>query len=533
MTANSSSTKGKSVSVSRLLSRKSLTGATAILVYLAITDFIAHMIFADNYGYFRDELYYIVSGTQHLSLGYVDFPPMIAYIAALLNVISADSLVSIHVVPALAESILVVVAGLIARELGGGRKAQILAALSTLLTVGLLAEGSLFTPDSLDQLWWSVLGYLVVRIVKRRESKLWIVAGLVAGVGLLSKLTVFFFVGALILSLLVFPASRKYLRSKWLVIGGLISLILVLPMIYWNAVHGWPMAEFYLEFKGDVGGGGPLVFFTSQLEEISFLNAPIVIIGLYFYLKSSEASELRALGLTYIMLYVFMTLVSMKPYYLLAAYPVVFAGGAVAIEMSSLSKRGLARWFSSRPYFVALAIIAIILAPAVMPILPPSTYLSIYGGTVSGSNKTIASGETGPLPQNLGDRFGWGSMVSTLAQAYDQLPSSLQSQACIFTVNYGEASAVNFLGKSLGLPEAISGHNNYYVWGPESCSGQVIITVGVPLSNAQTIYKNVTLLTTITCQYCMDNENNLPVYLCLNPNFSSIASVWPLVRHYD
>jgi 4-amino-4-deoxy-L-arabinose transferase-like glycosyltransferase len=518
---------------SHTFSRESLTSTTSILAYLAILDFAVHMLIANNYGYFRDELYYIVSGTQHLSLGYVDFPPMIAYIAAILNLVTGDSLVSIHIIPALDESLLVFVSGMIARELGGGRKAQILAAVSTLLTLGLLAEGSLFTPDSLDQLWWGVLAYLVIRIIRSRELKLWIVAGLVVGVGLLSKLTIFFFVAALLVSLLIFPSSRKYLRSKWILVGGLLSFALILPMIYWNFIHGWPMVDFYLEFRGDVGGSGPLVFLTSQISEITFLNVPILIIGLYFYLKSNEAKEVRALGLSYILIYVFMTAINMKPYYLLAAYPMIFAGGAVAIEKSTISKRGISRWFGSRPYIACLAVIAIFLAPLVMPVLPPATVLKVYGGSATGANSAIASGETGPLPQNLGDRFGWNTMVSTLEQAYDQLPQNLKSQACIFTVNYGEASAVNFLGKNLGLPEAISGHNNYYIWGPGSCTGHVIIAVGAPLSALQSAYGNVSLLTTITCQYCMNNENNLPVYLCQSPNFSSVAAFWPQTRHYD
>jgi len=492
------------------------------------------MLFAGNYGYFRDELYYIVSGTQHLSLGYVDFPPFIAYVAALLNVVSKDSLISIHVVPAVVEALLVVVAGMIARELGGGRKAQLLAAVSTLFMLTLLADGSEFSPDSLDQLWWSLLAYVIVRIVKRREPKLWALAGLVVGIGLLTKLTMFFFVGALLVSFLAVPSSRRHLRSKWIAIGGLLSLALVLPMIYWNLVNGWPMVNFYLEFTGDFGGGGPLSFLVNQLGEVNYLNVPIVILGLYFYLRSDGGSELRALGLSYIILYVAMSLADTKPYYLSPIYPMLFAGGAMLIEKSSISRKGVARWFGSRPYLAGLVILAILLAPLLMPILPPSTLVSVYGeSTLASVNSGGASGETGPLPQNLGDRFGWNTMVSTLAQAYDALPTNERNQACIFTSNYGEASAVNLLGKSLGLPEAISGHNSYYIWGPDSCAGKVLITVGYSLAADKQSYANVTLLTTITCQNCMDLENNLQVYLCTNPNFSSIAAVWPAVRAYD
>jgi hypothetical protein len=520
---------------SSTLGMRSLTSTTAILVYLALADLIAHLIFATNYEYFRDELYYIVSGTQHLSLGYVDFPPFTAYIAALLNPISGDSLFSIHVVSALTEAVLVVVSGLITRELGGGRKAQILAAISTLLTLTFLAVGAEFGPDAFDELWWSLLAYLIIRIIKRKEPKLWIAAGLVVGIGLLSKLTIFFFVGALLISFLAIPSARKYLKSKWIFVGGLLAFAFIVPMIYWNFVHGWPMVQFYMDFRGDVGGGGPLNFFISQIGQINYLNVPIFLIGLYFFLRSSDAREVRAFGLTYILLYAFMTLIDFKPYYLAPVYPVLYAGGALAIEKSSsISRKGISRIFGSRPYIVCLLIVAILLAPVVMPILSPQTLISVYGETtLQSANGSVASGESGPLPQTLGDRLGWNNMVSTIARVYNSLPASLRNQACIFASNYGEASALNFLGKDLGLPKTISGHNSYYIWGPGSCTGQVLITVGEPLTSAQQVYKNVTLLTTITCQYCMDLENNLPVLLCTNPTFSSLSSVWYMVRSYD
>jgi hypothetical protein len=516
------------------ITKSSLTSTTALLAYLGVVDFAVHMLFAGNYGYFRDELYYIVSGTQHLSLGYVDFPPMIAYIAALLNVFTHDSLISIHVVPALVEALLVFVAGMIGRELGGGRKAQLLAAVSTLLTLSFLAEGSEFSPDSLDQLWWSLLAYLMVRMVKRREPRIWVPIGLVVGIGLLTKLTIFFFVGALLISFLAIPSGRKYLRSRWVLVAALLSFALILPMIYWNLVNGWPMVQFYLDFTGDFGGGGPVNFLISQLGEVNYLNIPIIILGLYFYLRSDEGSELRALGLSFIILYVFMTVVDFKPYYLAPIFPMLFAGGALLIEKSSLSRIGRSSWLGSRPYLACLLILAILLVPILMPILSPSTLISVYGeSTLQSVNGSVASGETGPLPQNLGDRFGWNTMVSSLAQVYDTLLANEKSQACILTSNYGEASAVNFLGKGSGLPEAISGHNSYYIWGPGSCTGKVLITVGYSLATDQVGYANVTLLTTVTCQYCMDLENNLPVYLCTNPTFSSIAAVWPMVRSYD
>jgi hypothetical protein len=197
----------------------------------------------------------------------------------------------------------------------------------------------------------------------------------------------------------------------------------------------------------------------------------------------------------------------------------LYAGGAILIEKSSISKKGMSRRFGSKPFIACLIIVALLLAPVVIPVFSPSTIINSYG---SADYQTA-----------LADRYGWSNMVSNLSQAYSTLPASVKSQACIFTSNYGEASAVNFLGKNLGLPKAISGHNNYYIWGPDSCSGQVLITVGVSLSTIKQAYKNITALTTLTCEYCISYEQILPVYLCMAPNFTSLQGLWTGVRQYD
>jgi 4-amino-4-deoxy-L-arabinose transferase-like glycosyltransferase len=511
------------------LSRGSFTSSKAVLAYLALADFLAHLPFAANYGYFRDELYYIVSGTQHLSLGYVDFPPFTAYAAALLYPITGDSLVSIHVVSAFTDGVLVFVAGMIAKELGGGRKAQVLAAISSMLMLTLLAEGSEFSPDVFDQLWWMLLAYVVVRLVKRREPKLWVCAGLVLGVGLITKLTIFFFAAALVFSFLVIPSERKFLRSKWVLVGGLIAFLFVIPMIYWNVVNGWPMLQFYLSFGGDVGAG-PAGFAIGQLDDLNFFNIPLFLIGLWFFLRSEKGSDLRALGLAFILLFAFMAVLGMKPYYLSPVYPLLLAGGAVLVEGST----SRIRVFGSKPWVVATLLLLLLLAPLTMPILAPATLEKVYGAsTVSSAGGAGASGETGPLPQVIGDRLGWSQMVSLVAQVYRGLPASEQSQACILASNYGEASALIFLGKGMGLPPVISGHNSYYIWGPGSCTGQVLITIGFPLSSVKGAFQNATLAATFTCQYCMDLENNLPIIVGTHPTFSSLAAEWPMVKAYD
>ena len=517
--------------LSKFFSKNSLISTDAYLVYIALINFLFHMIFANSYGYFRDELYYIVSGTQHLSLGYVDFPPFIAYVAALIYPFTQDSLFSIHFVSTLVESILVFLTGIMARELGGGSKAQIIAELSTFFSLGFLAVGSLFSPDTFDQLWWTLLTLVIILLIKYREMKFWILAGVIIGFGLLTKLTIVFFVVSLFISFLAFPSSRSYLRSKWIIVGGFIAFIFILPMLYWNAVNNWPMLHFYLEFRGDVSGGGPFSFLYTQIATLDFLVVPLCLIGLFFFLKSEEGKELRFFGLSFILLFIFMLVLNMKPYYFFPIYPVIFAGGSLLVEKSSLANIGKFKWFGSIPYLSVLLLVAIFLVPDVMPILSPTSMISIYGN----SSDNTSSSETGPLPQNLGDRLGWQEMVNSLAQVYNALPANEKSQTCIFTGNYGEASAINFLGKGLSLPPTISGHNNYYIWGPGNCSGQVLLLIGVQIPENQSDYQNVTLLTTLKCQYCMNLENNVPIYLLTHPsdpNFS-LKSFWPSLKHYD
>ncbi|HVB95455.1 MAG TPA: glycosyltransferase family 39 protein [Nitrososphaerales archaeon] len=491
---------------------------------IAAFDFVGHMLVAGNYGYFRDELYYIVSG-QHLQLGYVDFPGMIAYLAALMGVAAGDNLVAIHVIPALAGASVVFVAGMTARELGGGRAAQVLAALGTLVTAQ-LAFASIFSMDILDMLWWSLCGYLLVRIVRRERPRLWLAFGLVAGLGLMTKLTIAFFLVALLAALVATKGGRESLRSRWLWVGAGVAFLFLAPYIAWNAMNGWPTLDFFLN-HGGLNGGGPLSFAVFQVLIANPVNVPLAFAGGYFYLRSKEGSRLRFLGLALAILFFIFLLGNGKPYFYAGAYPILIAGGARLVE-------GVVR---PRPWLpvalgIALVVTGAALAPLEMPILAPSTYAATYGALSGVANGAAGQGNAGTFPQYLGDRFGWDTMTATVAGVYHGLPAQERSQACIFTENYGEASALTFLGTQYGLPQVISGHNNFYIWGPGTCSGKVLITVGIPLAGLQQAFGNVTQAAVITCNYCVSEEDNLPVYVATNP-LSSVQSIWPSVKHFN
>jgi 4-amino-4-deoxy-L-arabinose transferase-like glycosyltransferase len=498
----------------------------ALPVLIAVIDFVAHMAFANNYGYFRDELYYIAAG-QHLAFGYVDFPPMIALLAAAMHVISGDNLIALHVVSALVGSLLVVVGGMLARELGGGRFAQFLSALGTSAVIVFMATGSIFSMDILDALWWSLLALVLIRILRTGDKRLWLLFGLIAGVALTTKVTVLFFGFTLTIGLLLTP-SRAHFRSRWPYLGGVIALAFLLPYLIWNAVHGWPTIEFWQNYGGD--GGGPLGFLANQILSANPPTLLLTIAGLVFYLKRPEGRPYRALGWAFVVLYLLMTVMNVKPYYFTPIYPMMFAGGALLFERIAAKPRR--SWL--RPALTVLfALSAILLAPLAMPILSPAHFDGTYSYLAGTGNGAAGQDTSNVFPQYLGDRFGWPELSATMRQAYQALPPDEQTKACIFTQNYGEASAFNFFAKDYGLPPAISGHNNYFIWGPGSCSGAVVLTIGLSRDDVAQSYNRVEQVATTSCGYCVPEENDQPVFLGTEPKFGALKDAWKTTKHFN
>ncbi|HZW57901.1 MAG TPA: glycosyltransferase family 39 protein [Nitrososphaerales archaeon] len=506
-----------------LFTRTTLLSGTAICLYLALADFAFHMLIAGNYGYFRDELYYIVAG-ERLSFGYVDFPPMIALLAAAAKVLGGDSLYSIHVIPALAGSAIVFLGGRIARELGGSAKAQILASVAAMFSAS-FAVASIFSMDVLDMLWWTLLAFILIRITKREgesSAKLWIMFGVVAGIGLMTKLTIAFFLLSLLIGLALSP-KRSYLKTIWPWVAGAIALLIVSPYVAWNALNGWPTVDFFIH-HGGLNGGGPLSFLGYQVLIAGILGLPLVVVGLVYFFRT--ASSFSFFGIAFVVLLLTFTFANGKPYFLMGAYPFVFAGGAILLER-------VRRKLVWRTYVIGMILVGIVLAPLYAPVLPPQTFVQYYGG-LSG----VASGaggqptNVGAFPQYLGDRFGWDTMTRTVASVYYGLPAQERSEACILTLNYGEASALTFFGRQYGLPPVISGHNNYYIWGPSNCSGAVLIIVGYEVNDFQSDFRSISVGANITCTYCVPEENDIPVLVAIGLN-SPAQSSWSTLKHYN
>lgn len=507
--------------------RAALTSDLAPAVALALAVITGHMLVAGNYGYFRDELYYLVAGLR-LAPGYVDFPLMMGLLSALTNLVAHDNLIAIHVIPALAAGALVVVTALMARALGGGRFAQTLAALGSAANLVFLATGSIFSMDILDALWWALGAYVLILLIRRDDPRLWLAFGLVAGVGLTTKLTMLYFGLAVVIGALL-TSRRRDFRTRWPWLGGLIALAGLAPYILWNAANGWPTLAFWHNYGGR--GSGPVGFFTDQLFAMNLLSLPLVIAGLLYYFRGAAGKPWRMLGWGFVFLYVIFTLINAKSYFLAPAYPMLYAAGGVRLSWAFERPR----WRWARPvYPAAIALMGIALAPLVMPILEPATYVANYGW-LTGTANNAAGQSQALLPQPLGDRFGWETLTADVTHVYRSLPPDERAQACVFTQNYGEASALVLLAKPGQLPPVISSHNNYWLWGPSSCSGAVLISVNYTQADMEKSYASVVPAGALRCDYCQPSENFAPIFICTQPRFraGSLHDIWKNARHFD
>ncbi len=510
----------------RLMTRQTLASDTALLVFIAAISFVAHMLVAANYGYFRDELYYIAAG-RHLAWGYVDFPPLIAVIAAIVQLFTQDNLIALHTVTALAAAALIIVTGLTARELGGRRFAQGLAAIGTAVALVYMATGSLFTYDVFDELWWGLGAYVLARLLKRQAPRLWLLFGLIMGIGLFTKLTILFFGFAVVAGVLATPA-RAYLRSWEIYAGGAIAVAFLVPYALWNAVNSWPTIEFWTHYGGFTGSG-PVDFLANQIFTMNPVTLPMWLAGLYFYLRSPAGRPWRALGWAYIALLVLFLVLQVKPYFFSPIYPPLLASGACVIGQARRLQRPL---MLRQAYTGLLVVSGLLLAPLAMPVLPPATFAQTYGKLSALGNASAGQQTQGVFPQYLGDRFGWTELAAQVSRIYQGLPKSEQAGACILTENYGEAGALDFYRQQYHLPPVLSGHNNYFLWGPGPCSGRVLIAVNIAAPKLQRVYGSVTPAGTTACAFCIDSENDLPIFIATNPS-ANLQSVWPTAKHLN
>lgn len=501
--------------------REAALGATPLLLGLVAAKLVIQFAGINQYGFFRDELYYMACG-EHLAWGYVDQPPLIAFISWLARHLFGDSMVAIRLFPVLAGAAVVWFTGILARELGGGKLAQFLAASAILFAPAYLAFDSFFSMNAFEPLFWLLCACIVVRIVNGASPILWLAFGAVAGIGLENKHSMLVFGFALAAGLLLSGQARLF-RSKWIWLAALIALLLFLPNLFWEARHGWPQVEVVRNaqrFKNLAIS--PLRFLFEQILFLHPLELPLWLGGLAWYFASEEGKRFRFLGYAYLIVLAIFIFMNGKSYYPLPYYPMLMAAGGVAFERLV----ALPNWRRLAVAFPAIMLMAgIATIPFGVPVLPVNVFLR-YSSGIPVFHVNTERDPTVPLPQLYADMFGWDNMADVVADVYHNLPANERAGCAILAGNYGEAGAIDYFGPKLGLPKAISGHNSYYDWGPRQYTGDCVIVFGERATEFTRLFGQVQQVATISNTHAMDVEQNVPVFLCRKPT-ASLSELWP------
>jgi 4-amino-4-deoxy-L-arabinose transferase-like glycosyltransferase len=484
---------------------------------------LVEMLVGPRYGLFRDEYYYLACA-DHLAWGYVDQPPLSIAVLAAVRAVLGDALWAVRLVPALLGALLVVLGGLLARAMGGGRYARFLGAVAIAVAPQYLGQAGYFSMNVLDLVFWSLAALLVARLSpEERSLRPFVLLGLVLGLGLLNKVSVLFFGAGLALALVVTPLRRLLLRpGPWLAAG--IAGLLFLPHVLWQVHNGFPTREFVenaTRFKNVALS--PLQFFVGQIPEIGPLNAPLWLAGLAWLLFSWRGRPYRALGIVYLVAFAILAVQHSKPYYLGPSYPPLLAAGAVVVE-------GL-RWAWLRGLIASVLLLAgATVAPFAIPVLPVErfiAYQAVLGVTPTPSERSAL----GPLPQFFADRFGWQELALAVSAVYRSLPPEEQARAVIVTSNYGEAGALRYLGRRLGLPPAVSQHNSFYFWGPGRDEVDVAIVVGMNPDDLRNAWTSVQAAGSWSSPYAMPYEQRWPILVCRGLKLP-LQDAWRRGRHF-
>jgi hypothetical protein len=495
--------------------------------FLAATAVLIHFLFNRQYGYFRDELYYAACG-EHLAWGYVDHAPLVAFASAFTRALFGDSLFALRLLPALSAAPKVILAGWMARELDGGKFSQFFAALLVLLAPIYLTFDNFLSMNAFEPVFWMLCAAIVLKIMNGGSTRLWLLFGLVAGIGILNKHSMLFFGSGLAVGLLLTPARKQFARIEiWL--GALIAFLMFLPNLLWEIHNGYPtIALLHTVIGSKYTTVSPLSFIGEQLLLVNPLAAPIWLSGLWFLLADKSGRKYAVLGIAYLVVLVEMLVLHGKIYYLAPAYMMLLAAGAVAWQRR-VTQRAPA-WL--KPAVIALLVISgIVAAPLAMPVLPVAAavkYTQFFGvQEVKVENVPLNS-----LPQLFGDMFGWPEQVQAMSRAFHSLSPEEQRRATLLAYNYGEAGAIDYLGKHYGLPKAISGHNQYGYWGPRGATAEIVIAIGFPKSRLDQSFSDVQPFETITPAYALPEESGLTIYICRQPR-QPFSPSWPQWMYLD
>jgi Dolichyl-phosphate-mannose-protein mannosyltransferase len=471
---------------------------------------VALVATSTRYGYHRDEMYFIAAGA-HPAFGYPDQPPIVPLVTWAMQEIAPGSLLLLRLPSELVAAATTAFAALVAREAGGSRRAQVIAAACTAVSGVALAVGHFVTTTTFDLLSTTALGWLLVRAVVRKSGASVLAAGVVAGIGGEAKPQVLFVATVFALVLLV-VGPRRPLMSWWGAGGVAAAVALTMPYAVWQQIHGWPQ----LTVAGNIAGsaeGGRAGFLPFQLVMVSPLLVPVWVAGLLAPFRRATLHSLRFVPIAYGALAVLYIVGNGKAYYLASLYPLLLGLGAVPVAAWTLRAR-----FGAAVLWTAIGLSAAVSAVIALPLLPET---SLQGSFTMAVNPDI------------GETVGWPAFATTVARAWHRIPPAERRRTAIFTSNYGEAGAVDLLGASRGLPRAYSGHNGFSEWGQPPPTDTRALLIGYDgQADAAPDFVSCRKLATIDDRVGLDNdEQGLPLLLCrVSEPWSEL---WPRLTHFN
>jgi 4-amino-4-deoxy-L-arabinose transferase-like glycosyltransferase len=435
------------------------SGDFAVLLCVALATVVVHLITGRQYGFHRDELA-TLEDARHLDWGFVAYPPLTPFFGRLSLILFGTSLTGFRFFAAVAEAAAVVLTGLMTKELGGKRGAQLVAAFAAIPFC--LGGGALMQYVSFDYFFWVLTAYFTVRLLKTDEPRWWLPIGVSIGLGMQTKYTMGFFVLGIVAGV-VLTDARRYLKTKWLWGGVALSLLIFLPNLLWQVRHDFISLDFlnYIHAR-DIRIGRTKNFLPNQLK-LTLLAFPLWLAGLYFYLLSPKGKRYRPFGWMYVVPLILFVIAKGRGYYLAAAYPMLYAAGSVWGEQwLAAMRKGWANLVRILAWTALLADIVLV-AAITLPMASVNSGLWRFASRING---------------DLREELGWTELVETVAQIRDKLPADDRAHLGILAGNYGEAGAVNLYGPNYGLPTAISGTNSFWLRGYGNPPPQTVIVLG-------------------------------------------------------
>lgn len=488
-------------------------GLLKILIHLAVIG---------RYGIFRDEFYYLACA-ERLDWGYVDHPPLSIALLAAWTAMFGDTMAALRVPAMLAGAATVVLAGLLARDMGGRRFAQGAACFAVIIAPIYLAVANFYSMNVFDQLIWTILAWLLVRYLNRGDARLWLWFGLVAGLGLQNKISVLFFGVGVVVGLLG-TAQRRVFLTKEIWMGGAIAAVLFCPYLIWNFQHDFATLEFMHNAATTKNTPtSPPALFLGTVLEMHPANALLWIAGLGYALLDPIGRRYRVVGIAFVTVFLTFAFSNGKVYYLAPIMPLMLALGGVAWE----------QWTAARPklrvaVLVPMAILGPALMPMALPILSTDGFIR-YQERIGLAPAPMERHAAGALPPHFADRQGWREMAEFIGHHYASLDPAARPNAAVLVRNYGEAGALEYFGRDIELPKVLCPHNNYYLWSKPGENVSVLLAYGYRREALEQYYGSVVEVGRFTHPYVMPYENDVPLYVCREPK-QPIGALWGMVK---